>query len=321
MIIETIRGEVTGEPLISLWQHYPDVDMDPIKLAERTIAVQRKFPSDIIKLSPQGRFPVVDFGCKIQAGTDLHGGSGSASCLSCIIKSPEDWSQIEYVDPADGELGRQLQFISRVAKELPDTPKMMTIFAPTMVARKLSRNEFANHLFDSDEGKTIEEAIKTISRVVTDFGKACLEAGAEGLFIAVQEADINTRPSSKEIRQVIGLNTSTCQELNKRAEFSVLHLHGEEVLFEDALQLLPATAVNWHDSVGKPSLKEAPKSFSGGLFGGLSPDHLLEKKVSLEQQIELRNEVPLILAPECVLWQGTTDKTIEKIFQNYRKEK
>ena len=33
----TIKGEVTGEPLISVWRHYPDHDLNIDNLLERTI--------------------------------------------------------------------------------------------------------------------------------------------------------------------------------------------------------------------------------------------------------------------------------------------
>lgn len=317
-VLDTIKGKVTGLPLISEWKHFPKVDHDPKLLAETTIKNYYKFPSDVLKLAPQGRFPVVDFGCKISQGTTAFGGSGSAACTECRIQTAEDWGTLERIDPLEGELGKQLEFIKLVATALPDVPKMMTTFMPTMVARKLSANQFVNQCFESEYRKEIREAVTVISDVVTEFSKACLDAGAEGIFMALQEADVKMRADPAEIVELIKLNNNYSSEIHQAAEFTVLHLHGEEVLFKEAMEYLPTDAVNWHDSHNTPPLENAP--FNGGLFGGISPDKLLQGSINddVHRIAKLREQLPIILAPECVIWQGTQEKYIAEIFQNYK---
>ncbi|NLD74956.1 MAG: uroporphyrinogen decarboxylase, partial [Chloroflexi bacterium] len=57
-------------------------------------------------------------------------------------------------------------------------------------------------------------------------------------------------------------------EAAEHAWFHLLHLHGDEVMF-DRLARYPVQAVNWHDRETPPSLTDARKRFAGALCGGL----------------------------------------------------
>jgi len=133
-ILPVLRGEATGDPLISLWRHYPSSDLKAATLTEATLADYRQHPSDLIKLSPHGSYGSADFGCQIIPGSSKAGESGSTHCSNTVIEDPDQWSQIEYTDPNDGHLGRQLDYIKRMKEELPDVPMMMTVFShPSVV--------------------------------------------------------------------------------------------------------------------------------------------------------------------------------------------
>jgi uroporphyrinogen decarboxylase len=50
---------------------------------------------------------------------------------------------------------------------------------------------------------------------------------------------------------------------------NVLHLHGQEVMFDLLTSQYPISAVNWHDRETFPTLGEAMPRFKGALIGGL----------------------------------------------------
>ena len=317
--VHTIKGEVTGEALISIWRHYPEHDLIIDDLVNRTIQDHQQYPSDIVKLSPNGRYCAVDFGCKIIKGSTDPKASGSTSCRDCIVKIQTDWSKITEIDPLDGHYGQQIEFVKRVSQEITDVPIMMTIFAPTMVARKLSNNLLLNH-FREAQNEHLIQALKTIEKVTIEYGKACLDAGANGVFIAVQEADKKNVTSSKEVESILKYNENFVRTMNARAEFTVKHIHGDSVYFNEALENNKTTAINWHDQTSELSIQEARTKFTGGLFAGLDPLQVYNGyPVTFYQKLlKLKDEIPLIISPGCVLLQGTPESNIKQIFINYR---
>lgn len=318
LVMSTLHGQVTEIPLVSIWRHYPTVDLNIDKLVETHLRDYKRFPSDLIKLSPHGRAPVVDFGCEISPGTTEFGGSGSSSCKRCIIQNSLDWSKIEEVDPLDGHYADQLKYVKKMRESLPNQIMMMTIFSPTMVARKISANQFYNHLFGED-AKIVEEGLKIVSKVTTEFARASIDCGADGIFAAIQEADYKITKDVSELRRMITLNRPFMNEINKKSDFTVLHIHGKDVAFKDAVEILRPTAVNWHDKTASTNLIDARNIFDGGLLGGINPDTILDgiSDEEINYHIDLLEKLPLFYAPGCVLWQGTDDKYIEKIFEKY----
>ncbi len=318
LVMSALHGQITNTPLVSVWRHYPTVDLNIDKLVETHLKDYRRFPSDLIKLSPHGRAPVVDFGCEISPGTTEHGGSGSSSCTKCVIKNSQDWSKIEELDPLDGHYADQLKYVKKMRASLPNKIMMMTIFAPTMVARKISANQFYTHLF-SEDSKIVEEGLRIVSKVTTEFARASIDYGADGIFAAIQEADYKITTDVSELRKMISLNQPFMNEINKKSDFTVLHIHGKDVAFKDAVEILRPTAVNWHDKTASTNLLDARNVFDGGLLGGINPDTILNEITDEEinYHLDLVEKIPLIFAPGCVLWQGTEDKQLVNIFKKY----
>jgi uroporphyrinogen decarboxylase len=58
----TIRGEKTDRTPVALWRHFPGDDQDPGELAASTVAFQREYDFDFIKVTPASSFCVRDWG-------------------------------------------------------------------------------------------------------------------------------------------------------------------------------------------------------------------------------------------------------------------
>ncbi|MHA2101721.1 MAG: uroporphyrinogen decarboxylase family protein, partial [Candidatus Kariarchaeaceae archaeon] len=295
IVLSTIKGNITGEPLVSIWRHYPNHDLDIDNLVESTVHDYEKYPSDVVKLSPNGRYCVVDFGCKIDKGTDDPKASGSSSCRECVVKKPSDWGKIVEVDPLDGHYGEQIDFVRKVSKEITDAPIMMTVFAPTMVARKLSRNQMVEH-FKQKENSDLLSALKIIEKVTIEYARACIDAGANGIFIAIQEADKVNVQSPILAESVLSYNKGFVNLVNQKAEFTVNHIHGDDVFFGKAISSISSDAINWHDQTSNVDLELGRTYFNGGLFGGLDPLQMFEgvNQNYFEKFKKLKDEIPLI---------------------------
>ena len=237
-----------------------------------------------------------------------------------MVKKLEDWSKIHEIDPLEGHYGEQIDFVKKVSKKITDSPIMMTVFAPTMVARKLSGNQMVKH-FREKQNQELLDALKTIEKVTIEYARACLDAGADGIFVAIQEADKVNVNSKTETESILKYNKYFLSAVGKQAEFTVNHIHGDEVFFNEAINVNKTTAINWHDQTSDINIQTARNHFKGGLFGGLDPLKVFDgyQTSFYEKMLELKDELPLILAPGCVLLQGTPEENIKQIFTEYKK--
>ncbi len=130
------NGEILEPTPFAVWRHFPVDDLYADKLAEKQLEYLEKFDSVVMKVSPNGRYCVVDWGCEI--AFDENKMSGSAYCTNYRIKTIDDWSTLEELDVNQGMFGEQLQALKLINKGMKiQTPFVETIFNPLMVAAKM----------------------------------------------------------------------------------------------------------------------------------------------------------------------------------------
>jgi len=280
---------------------------------------QNKFDSDIMKISISGRAFASDFGAEL-GGYDPD--SGSRICLKYPIEKLEDWKDVKQIDVENGEFGNQIKAMRLINREVEGkVPTMMTVFSPFMVASQIDKDVILHYRKDPE---LVGEQFKIIVSAMTNFTKASLDAGADGIFLATQHFNSNLNDNERlelEFDPMKSLITKTIKNHN----FVVLHLHGDLPDFELATKL-PVDAINWHDQQTSPNLSEARKIFKGGLLGGLNAESW--KGLSNPEEISsLISSIyksfkgsGLIIAPGCVIPQfisesiiGTVVKTIKNL--------
>lgn len=309
---------------VSVWKHFPNDDRTPKGLAQKELEFQQRFDPDLKKISFHGRYCCVDFGCKAYYDGSL---SGSTNCKEHAIAAIEDWETLEPVDVNDGEFGDQVKAVELLNKELEDVvPMMATVFAPIMVADKLTDNLTAQ-LRSSPE--VIEEAVKMLERIMAEFSRACLDAGAKGIFYASQQlsrGDTGRALTDEEFKRFsLRPDIALLKNIRNRAEFIVMHLHGHNIRFKEVIKAYPIDGANWHDQQTFPSLEEARDIFSGALLGGIDENDSLRKdsaeaiEEKLHSTLNAVGQGRLIVAPGCVIPQDVPDENIEAAINAIRK--
>ncbi|MFX0095343.1 MAG: uroporphyrinogen decarboxylase family protein [Candidatus Hodarchaeota archaeon] len=317
LVYNAFKNKPSDEKPISLWKHFPYEDRAPEGLEKATIRFHEKFPGDLIKFSPHGRYCVVDWGCEINAEVDPI--SGSTNCKKCVISSKEDWETIEELDPQEGEFGRQLQALRGVTNVYGNkVPIMMTIFSPFMVASKIDPN-ILEHI--KDASNTVLDGLKEVSKTMIEFAKSSIDEGANGLFIATQHSrDIL---SLKQFEQYEVAPMRHLMSSVTKKEFTVIHIHGLNIYFKEIATKLQPDAINWHDQETPPTLQDAPKEFSGGLLAGMGA----RVKLRTASPQETRQYILKILentcnqhimAPGCVIPLDVSDENIEIVLNTVK---
>ena len=127
-IERAIHREKVDRLPVSFWRHFPVDDQNAESLARATIAYQEQFNFDLVKVSPSSSFCLQDWGAK-----DIWKGhpEGTRDYLTPVITKPEDWLNLNVLDPKKGRLGEQLECLKLIKSKLdPDTPIYSIHFQP-----------------------------------------------------------------------------------------------------------------------------------------------------------------------------------------------
>ena len=297
---------------MAFWRHVPEVDHTARGLAEAMLAFQRTWDLDLIKIMSSGVYCVEDWGCRV-----AYRGSpnGAKTCTQHAVRHVADWAKLKPLDPGQGALGRELEALRLIlAGRSDDVPVLHTVFAPLTIARKLAGDRLLGDL--KEHPAAVMAALDVITETVIRYVAAVVQAGADGIFYATQDASRDVLDEGQHARFSMPYSWRVLESLNGASIFTVLHLHGRHIYF-DRKSTLPVAAVNWHDRLTSPSLGSALKRFKGAVVGGLNESEtLLEGPASaVEAQvadaIEQTGGTGVIIAPGCVLPLATPDAHLE----------
>jgi uroporphyrinogen decarboxylase len=331
-IMDFLRKKASNEaPFLSLWKHFPREDTQPQSLSDAQIRFQRNFNVDIMKIAPHGRYCAVDWGAEIYFPDITESVSGSSRCSKYRYNDLKDWQTLEKVDPLDGEFGKQIKAIQLMEKnpffDSNRVPKMMTIFNPVMTGAKLSKNErFVKDLLE--EPDLLLPVLDVFVSVVSEFARACIDAGCEGIFFCTQQAQESEMTQDEYKKYVLASDLKVLRNIGSKADFFVMHVHGDNVYYDLIKDKYPITAINWHDYDSKPSLVEGSKKTNKLVFGGLDEKNTLRqgtdeevRKQILNSYEEMRQKEQTkkwVLAPGCVIPQDVSDERIKLVTDTFR---
>ncbi len=266
-----VAGNETDRAPVALWRHFPVDDADAEQLVLSVLAFQQQYDWDFIKLTPLSNYLVADWG-----GTVAYHGHPEGT--SDYITPPQitvatDWERLQPLNVYAGAMGQQLDCIRRL-RELagPDIPIIETVFNPlSQVKRLVAKGMEVVHL--RRYPRQLRAALELITTTTIDFVTAALEAGADGIFYAIQHAraDLLSVDEYREYLQPLDLRIL---EAARHGTFNLLHLHGLNTYF-DLVADYPVHALNWHDRETGPTLAAGAQRFAGLVVGGLSQEDMV----------------------------------------------
>ncbi len=309
-----MRQPVDRAP-VSFWRHVPEVDHTARGLADAMLEWQRRWDLDFVKVMSSGVYCVEDWGCRV-----AYTGSpnGAKQCTEHAVKAATDWGRIRPLDPGAGALGRELEALRLiVAGKEDDVPVLHTVFSPLTVARKLAGDRLTEDLRKSP--KAVLPALEAITETLIRYGAAVIEAGADGVFFATQTGspDVMSRDDKAEFGLLYARRV--LDSLMGKSAFTLLHIHGKAIYFDDLVRSLPVHAVNWHDRLTPPTLGEAQRRFAGAVVGGLNEGGTLESGpieavvAEVEDAIRQTGGRGVMVAPGCVLPLDVPDERLEAV--------
>lgn len=282
-------------------------------MADATLAFARRWQIDLVKQTPHGLYAVEDWGVPPQAPESV--GTPPEIVVPVTLERPSGWPQLPPLTPTGGALGRELEALKRVRDELdPTVPVVMTIFSPLTLAWKLVGPRLLDDLRTHSDDLRV--GLKVIARTVADFGRAVLDAGADGIFFATQLATRQHLEPSDYTTFGEHFDELVLSQLRPRTDLVILHLHGTDVFFNLA-NSYPVDAVSWHDQETEPILATAMGLTGRGLVAGLDRRAFLEGPQAIRRQtraaLDMTDGRRLILAPSCVIPVEAPAETLQAV--------
>jgi uroporphyrinogen decarboxylase len=272
---ERIMAALAGKPVdrvpVAFWRHWPGDDQNAESLAAVTLRYQCQYDLDFIKFPVSSTYCVEDYGI-----THAYRGSimGDREYLSRVIQKSDDWAGIAPLDINRGTYGWHLEALRRVIKEKdPEIPIIVTMFNPLAMAAYLAGDElFLAHL--RQYPSRVHPALDALTQTSVRFARACIEAGADGIFLSTRFASYEVI-SVEEYRQFGRPADLAVLQSAADGWFNVLHLHGQHPMFGE-LADYPIHAINWHDQTSGIDLAAGARLFPGALMGGVEQLGLLQ---------------------------------------------
>ena len=264
-VLAALRGEPVDRVPIAFWLHNFATENSAEGLREETLRLARTFDWDFLK--PQSRAQ-----CFAEMWGLTYVPSRERAVPYTVTHAPlageADLKALRPADPGIGALGEQLQALRSIRKAVgPDTPVIWTVFAPLMVLPFLvaGGREQALSLMRSAPG-SVEHALGAMAETLAGYSRACVKAGADGLFYATNVAT-QALMSVEECRRFQRPFDLRVLEAVQGAPFNLLHVCGEGILF-DEFTSYPVTAFSWATVPGNPNLAEAHRRTGRAVVGG-----------------------------------------------------
>jgi uroporphyrinogen decarboxylase len=296
-----IRGEIIDDPPVALWRHFPVDDQTPETLAQAQLDFQAVYDFDLVKVTPASSYSVADWGVEDEWQGNPE---GTRTYTRPIIHEPRDWTALRVLKSDAPHLARQLRCLELIRAALgPNTAVLQTIFNPLSQAKHLAGEAtLLEHLRGSPE--MVRAGLRTITETTKQYIAALKDAGADGVFYAIQHAQRQLL-SAAEFETLSRADDLVLLGAAADLWCNMLHLHGEGIHFS-SVRDYPAHIVNWHDREAGPALDQAGDTWAGALCGGLSRRTLVygsadEVRREAASALSSRHRARLLLSTGCVV--------------------
>lgn len=297
-------------------RHHPQADQTAAALSEATLAWQRRFDFDLIKLTPASTWQLIDYGVIDADAPD--DSLGRRRIVRRPVVDPNDWYALPRLDPGFGFAAEILRAAAATARAAGDVPVVVTVYAPASLATKLAgADRLAEHRRDHPDA--VAAGLATISENTCRTVAALAETGVDGVYLAVQTAQQAAHTSADYAGFALPGDIA-CLEAAQCLPLTILHLHGDgllcalfsdrpsSVLHFDALPGNPVPQFGQASGLFGPAVSTGP-SPAGGLQAGSAGQIFTEARSWVIRSGGSR----FILAPGCTVPLATPAANLEAL--------
>jgi uroporphyrinogen decarboxylase len=312
-VLAALRGDPVDRVPISFWLHNFATENSADGLATETLRLARVFDWDFLKPQSRAQCFAEMWGLTYRRSTER---ATPFTVTHTPLTSAADVARLRPVDARHGALGEQLAALATIRAGVGrDTPIIWTVFAPMMVMPYLLAGGRAQALdLARAQPKAMDTGLAAIAETLAEYARACLEAGADGLFYAtnVARSDGLTAGECRRFQRPHDLRILAAVQ---DAPFNLLHVCGPSVHVEEFADY-PVTAFSWALDGSNPSLTDMHRRTGRAVVGGLpaKPDiaSMSEQAIATRARraVDEMGGRALLLGPDCSINPDTPDELL-----------
>jgi uroporphyrinogen decarboxylase len=309
----------------ALWGHFPackwlngysweKTTRDGEESAKAHIALLREldYSMDLLKVSPYYRFMAMQWGSKFE----FINNEEEAPTKEVAVKETSDWEKLWVLDPRK-ELREFVRCNEILARDLRRMPFIYTIPSPIIQAMN-GISTPKQVLKDMKENPdALKKGLETITETTIDFAKACVEAGASGIFLGVGGGGRIWKDLDKTQLEHYALGYDKKILDSVKAPIKIMHIcstpegNPEKLMEEGWFKKYPVTSINWASHSWTPIKKG--KEIYGDKFcicGGLDHEKLLRSGTPNQVETAVKKVIDecaegggFMIGPGCTVFQ------------------
>ncbi len=298
-VLAVMQRKVPDRVPWAIWGHFPackflngysweKAQRDGEEAAKAHMALIREldYNMDLVKITPFYRFMAMQWGSKFEFSNNEEVAPTKEVC----VKKTADWEKLWVLDPKK-ELREFIRTNEILARDLRRVPFIYTIPSPIIQAMNgiSTPDQVLKDMKESPDA--LKKGLETITQTTIDLAKACVDAGASGVFFgiggggriwkALDEKQLETYALGYDIKVLNGV----------KCPIKFMHIcstsegNPQQIFEEGWFKKYPVDAINWASNSWTPIKKG--KELYGDKFcicGGLDHEATLRKGTS--EQVE-----------------------------------
>jgi len=321
-VFAALNGQEVDRVPVAAWWHDFLREWSPQGLTEATLEAYSKCDWDFIKVNPRACYYAEDWGSRFRPSGRP---DRPPELIEPAVKSPPDLRRIRPLDVSRGAYGEQLMALSLIARGLDgQAPFIQTVFSPLAVMSRLTGSTAPVQQFMREWPDDLLAVLEAVAETLRDYARACLGAGASGIFFATVEwgsADVISGEEYDRFGRPFDLRVL---EAVKDAPFNVLHVCRQNNHLARLLDY-PVSAFHWAaHSPSNPSLADIASHTDRAIMGGVSHDSTISGGSPAEVLAEARRAIEqtggrrFLLAPGCSIIPQTPETNLRALVEAAR---
>ncbi|HUF53342.1 MAG TPA: uroporphyrinogen decarboxylase family protein [Dehalococcoidia bacterium] len=300
-VMAALRGEDVDRVPVSAWWHDYPREWSPADLAETTLEAYGKFDWDFIKVNPRFSYYAEAWGTTYKRYDDK-----MPTPESIAVKDASDLGRIKRVDGTSGPFEEQLEALHLIAEGLGgEAPFIQTVFSPLAVMSRITGPTEPVQAMIKDSPARLETALDAIGETLIEYARACIDAGASGVFYAGVEWGSAQFISGQDYDRFCKPYDTRILEAVRDAPFNVLHVCRDNNHLMRSVDY-PVAAFNWDThGEGNPTLADVLNQSDKAVMGGVDHKRTIRRGepadigVEAEEALMETRGQRFLLTPNC----------------------
>jgi len=330
-VIAAIHREVPDRVPWALWGHFPSLpflryyswekanrDGEELARAHIALLLELDYKMDLLKVTPFYRYMADRWGSIFRFTNNEE----EVETVEVFVNETDDWEKLWVLDPKK-ELKENLRTVSILSRELRRIPFIYTIASP--LTQALAYISSPERVFTDMEAQpdALKEGLETIAQTCIEFGKACIDEGATGIFYGIAGGgEYWSRMNRNQLEEYALEYDKMVLDALKDAQIRMLHICSNDqenpqknggLMEEGWFKKYPVNAINWWDRSFTPT--STAKKVYGDSFciaGGLDQWQTMRRGTPQQVEEEVKSAIEssaegggFIIGPGCTLYSDT----------------